>query len=312
MQIPPIESTHHSFFSLSDDPSHKLDFDLTWRTSRQTEDSTASPSPSPRASSSEGEDFSAANSSVARSDDGSMEFDMVIDLASPPPRHSLDRRIVQGSPLSLSGLYIASPPPTIVPLSRRDGLECTPKRPCKSDCSCLIERDSCDRAYHEDALMLAPTNETYESPREREWADLQPGERRMIFPRLLWKLLEYPSPLVASNAACLIPQIAQTPRKDAPGRRDSWDDKGNPFLLTKYDFTPYRSLRPRFKKEHEEESPVQWSPPGSPSIQTSPASTIWPLSTHFGLGISLEASRLATDNGLGFGLTSWIDDRFQP
>ena len=152
--------------------------------------------------------------------------------------------------------------------------------------------------------MLVPTKDTYESPREREWGDLQPAERQMIFPRLLWKLLEHPSPHVASNAACFTPQVAQASRKYAPGKRDSWEDEGNPFLLTKYDFTPCRQLRPRFKTEHEEESPVQWSPPGSPSIQMSPASTTWSLGTQLGLGIFLEESQLAVDMGLGLGFLS--------
>jgi hypothetical protein len=87
--------THpHSLLSLSDDPSHNVDLDLTWRTSRQTEDSTASLFS--YTSSSDDEDSSAANSSIARSDDGSsVEFDMAIDLTSPPPRHSRDRSSVQ-------------------------------------------------------------------------------------------------------------------------------------------------------------------------------------------------------------------------
>jgi len=256
-------------------------------------------------SSSDDEDSSAANSSIARSDDGSsVEFDMAIDLASSPEMYPRDRSFVQTSPLTLSGLYLASPPPTIVPLSRQDSLQCTPKRSCKSDYSCLIERDSRGRAYHEDALMLAATNQMYESPRERQWGDLQPDERQMMFPRPLWKLLEHPSPLVASNAACLMPQLVQASRNYAPGRRDPWDDEENPFLLTKYDFTPYCKPRPPFKKEHEEESPVQWIPPISPSVHTSPISTTWSLGTQFGLGISLEESQLATNMGLGtqFGL----------
>ena len=300
---PPIEPTCHSLHSLSDDPSHKPDLDLTWRTSRQTEGSMTCLFSYTSFSDDEGS--SAANSSIARSDDSSsVEFDMAVDLASPPPRHSRDRTSVQDSPLTLSGLYIASPPPTIVPLSRREGLQRTPKRSCKSDCSCRIERDSRGRPYHEDALMLVPTNDAYESPREREWGDLGPAGRQMIFPRLLWKLLDFPSPLVASNAACLTPQIAQASRKYAPGRRDSWEDEGNPFLLTKYDFTPYCHFRPRFKTEHEEESPVQWSPPSSPSIQMSPAPTTWSLGTQFGLGISLEESQLAANIGLGLDFLS--------
>jgi len=303
--IPPIEPTRHSLHSLPDDPSHDLNLDLTWRTSRQIEDSTTSLF---SCASSDDEGSSAANSSIARSDDGSsIEYDMAIDLASPRPRDTRDRNSDRNSPLTFSGLYIASPPPTIVPSSRRDGLRCTPKRSCRPDCSCRIERDSRGRAYHEDALMLAPTNEVYESPREREWAKLQPAECQMIFPRRLWKLLHYPSPLVASNAVCLTPQAAQASRKHAPGRRDSWEDEGNPFLLTKYDFPPYLHLRPRFKREHEEESPVQWSPPGSPPIQMSPPSIGWSHGTQFGLGISLEGSQLVANMGLGLGLLSRTD-----
>jgi len=299
----PIEPTRHSLLSLSDAPPHNADLDLTWRTSRQTEDSTASFFS--YTSSDDDEDSSAANSSIACSDNSSsVEFDMAIDLPSPPPRQSRDRGPVQHSPLTLSGLYISSPPPTIVPLSRRDGLQRTPKRSCRHDCSCRIERDSRGRVYHEDALMLVPTSDTYESPRARKWGDLQPAERQMVFPRPLWRLLEHPSPLVASNAACFTPHIAWTSRKYAPGRRDSWEDEGNPFLLTKYDFTPYRKHRPQFKKEHEEESPVQWSPPTSPSIQTSPIFTTWSLGTRFGLGISLEESQLVANTGLGLGFLS--------
>ena len=80
-----------------------------------------------------------------------------------------------------------------------------------------------------------------------------------------------------------------------------WEDEGNPFLLTKYDFTPYCNLLPQLKTEHEEESPVQWSPPISPSIQTFSA---WSLGTHFGLGISLEGTQLTANMGVGLGLLS--------
>lgn len=303
LHISPIKSTRHSLPSLSDDPLHNLDLDLAWRTPRLTEDSTASlfsyMSPS------DDEDSSAADSSIAQSDGGSsVEFDMDIEFASPPPRHARDRSSVRTSPLTLSGLYMTSPPPTIVPLSRRDRLQRTPKRSCKPGCSCHIERDSRGRAYHEDALMLAATNEIYESPGERQGDKLRSVEPQMIFPRPLWKLLEYPSPLVASNAACLTPQLARASRKYAPGRRDLWEDEWNPFLLTKYDFTPYRNFRPRFKKEHEEKSPVQWSPTISPPIQMSPTFTAWSLGTHFGLGITLEGSQLAANMGLGLGLLS--------
>lgn len=302
IHYPPIGHTRHSLHSLSDDPSHKPDLDLTWRTPRQTERSMASlPS---YTSFSDDEGSSAANSSIARSDDGSFESDMAVDLPSPPPRHSQDRSPVQDLSLTFSGLYIASPPPTIVPLSRREGLQRTPRRSCRSDCSCHIERDTRGRPYHEDALMLFPVDDTFESPRERQWGDLQPDERQMTFPRPLWKFLEHPSPLVASNATCFTPQVARASRKYAPGKRDSWEDEGNPFLLTKYDFSPYRHLRPRFKTEREEESPVRWSPPGSPSIQMSPASTTWSLGTQFGLGIFLEQSRLADGMGLGLDFLS--------
>jgi hypothetical protein len=303
LHIPPIKPSPHSLPSLSDDPSHDIDLNLAWRTPRQTEDSTASFFS--YTSSSDDDDSSAADSSIAQSDDdSSVEFDMAIELASPPPRRSRDRNSVQTSPLTLSGLYMASPPPTIVPLSRRDRLQRTPKRSCKPGCSCRIERDSRGRAYHEDALMLAATNEIYESPYERQGDTSRSAESQMIFPRPLWKLLEHPSPLVASNAACLTPQLAWVSRKYVPGRRDLWEDEGNPFLLTKYDFTPYRELRPRFKKEHEESSPVQWSPPISPSIQMSPTFPAWSLGTHFGLGISLEGSQFAASMGLGLGLLS--------
>ena len=227
---------------------------------------------------------------------------MATDLASSLPRHSQDTNSVQTSPLTLSGLYMASPPPTIVPLSRRDRLQRTPKRSCKPGCSCRIKRDSRGRAYHEDALMLAMTNRC-----KPQRAKLPPAKPHMIFPRPLWRLLEHPSPLVASNAACLVPQLARDPRGYAPGKRDLWEEEGNPFLLTKYDFTPYRDLRPRFKKEHEEESPVQWSPLISPSIQMSPTFTTfttWSFGTHFGLGISLEGSQLAANMDVGLGLLS--------
>ena len=226
---------------------------------------------------------------------------MATDLASSLPRHSQDTNSVQTSPLTLSGLYMASPPPTIVPLSRRDRLQRTPKRSCKPGCSCRIKRDSRGRAYHEDALMLATTNEIDESPLKQQGAEPEPAEPPMIFPRPLWKLLEYPSPLVASNMACLAPQLAWNSRGHAPGRRDMWEDEGNPFLLTKYDFTPYCNLLPQLKTEHEEESPVQWSPPISPSIQTFSA---WSLGTHFGLGISLEGTQLTANMGVGLGLLS--------
>ena len=219
-----------------------------------------------------------------------------------PPRHSQDTSSVQTSPLTLSGLYMASPPPTIVPLSRQDRLQRTPKRSCKPGCSCRIKHDSRGRAYHEDALMLAMTNEAY--PCKPQRTKLPPAKPHMIFPRPLWKLLEHPSPLVASNAACLVPQLAWDSRRYAPGKRDLWEEEGNPFLLTKYDFTPYRNLRPGFKKEHEEESPVQWSPPISPSIQMSPTIPTWSFGTHFGLGISLEGSQLAANMDVGLGLLS--------
>jgi len=300
LHIPSDKSTRHSLPSLSDDPPH---VNLAWRTPRQTECSTTSLFS--YTSSSDDEDSSAADSSIAQSDDGSsMEFDMAMELASPPPRPSRDRNSVQTSPLTLSGLYMTSPPPTIVPLSRRDRLQRTPKRSCKPGCSCRIEHDSCGRAYHEDALLLVATNGIDESPRERQGDTLQSAEPQMIFPRPLWRLLEHPSPLVASNAACLTPQLARTSRKYAPGRRDLWEDEGNPFLLTKYDFTPYPNLRPRFKREDEESSPVQWSPPISPSIQMSPRFTAWSLGTHFGLGISLEGSQFAANIGFGLGLLS--------
>lgn len=296
----PIKCTHHSLPSLSNDPSHNIELDLAWRTSRQIEGSTTSLSSYD--SSSDDEDSSAADSSIAPSDDISLEFDMDTDLASSPPRHSLDTSSVQTSPLTLSGLYMASPPPTIVPLSRRDRLQRTPKRSCKPGCSCRIKRDSRGRPYHEDALMLATTNEMY--PCKPQGAKLPPAKPHLIFPRPLWKLLEHPSPLVPSNAACLVPQLPRDSGRFAPGKRDLWEEEGNPFLLTKYDFTPYRTLRPRFKKEHEEESPVQWSPPISPSIQMSPTFATWSFGTHFGLGISLEGSQLAANMDVGLGLLS--------